>query len=139
MKSEIQRITELAERRVFTLRSLASEMLKAQGPLTRIDAAAIRESAGEQQRLIDEVRALDRESAGLRRALQELDPTASARLVALARESRQAQAEVQCMNQVQARLLQAWRCSINLLMSFGGTYQAPRPSLAFGPAGPWKE
>jgi hypothetical protein len=133
MKPETQRVIELAERRVLALRSLAGEMVKAQGPLTRIDAAAIRENAGKQQRLVDEVSALDRESARLLHALPELDPVASARLLTLAQELRGVQAEVWCLNQVQARLLQAWRCSINLLMSFAGTYQAPRPDLASRP------
>jgi hypothetical protein len=139
MKPETQRIIELAERRVLALRSLAGVMVKAQGPLTRLDAAAIRENTGEQQRLVDEVRTLDRESARLRHALPELDPDASARLLALARELQGAQAEVRCLNQVQARLLRAWRCSINLLMSFTGTYEVPRPSLALEPAARWKE
>jgi len=139
MKPETQRIVELAERRVLALRSLAGEMLRAQGPLTRLDAAAIRENTGEQQRLVDEVRTLDRESAKLSHALPRLDPAASARLLALARELQGVQAEVRCLNQVQARLLQAWRCSINLLMSFTGTYQAPTRSLALQPAARWKE
>jgi len=143
MKPETQRIIELAERRVLALRSLASEMLKGQGPLTRLDAPAIRENTGEQQRLVDEVRALDRESARLRHALPALDPAASARLLALARESQGVQAEVRLLNHVQARLLQAWRCSINLLMSFTGTYQAPGHGLSLKLApelgAPWKE
>ncbi|HMD96086.1 MAG TPA: hypothetical protein VKM93_01980 [Terriglobia bacterium] len=143
MKPETQQIVELAERRVLALRSLAREMRKAQGPLTRLDAAAIRENSGEQQRLVDEVRTLDCESARLRRALPELDPATSARLLALARELQGVQAEVRCLNQVQARLLKAWRCSINLLMSFTGTYQAPRHSLALDLASElearWKE
>ncbi len=143
MKPETQRIIELAERRVLTLRSLAGEMLKAQGPLTRLDAVAIRENTDEQQRLVDEVRALDCESARFSHALPRLDPAASARLLALARELQGVQAEVRCLNQVQARLLKAWRCSINLLMSFTGTYQAPRHSLALDLApelgARWKE
>ncbi|MGO9271872.1 MAG: hypothetical protein ACLQOO_16675 [Terriglobia bacterium] len=143
MKPETQRIIKLAERRVLALRSLAGEMLKAQGPLTRLDATAIRENTGEQQRLVDEVRALDRESVRLRHALPELDPVATARLLALGRELQGVQAEVRCLNQVQARLLQTWRCSINLLMSFTGTYQAPRYGLALDLApergARWKE
>jgi len=143
MKPETQRIIELAERRVRALRSLAGELVNVQGPLTRLDAAAIRENTGEQQRLVDEVRALDRESARLRRALPDLDPAASTRLLALTRELEGVHAEVRRLNQVQARLLQGWRCSINLLMSFTGTYQAPRPGLvpelALEPGTRWKE
>jgi len=139
MKPETQRIIELAERRVLALRSLSGEMLKGQGPLTRLDTATIRENTGAQQRLVDEVRTLDRESAKLRHATSELDPATSTRLLALARELQCVKAEVRYLNQVQARLLQSWRCSINLLMSFTGTYQAQRPSLSFEPSARWKE
>jgi len=132
MKPENQRVIELAERRVLALRSLAGEMLKAQGPLTRLDAAAIRENTGEQQRLVEEIQALDRESARLRHLLPGLDPARSARLLVIEKESQDIQAEVRWLNQIQARLLQGWRCSINLLMSFVGTYQALAQGSASG-------
>ena len=117
---------QLAEKRVLALRCLADEMLKAQDPLTRLDAAAIRENTGQQQRRIDEIRHLDRELKRLRQCGRpELDPVSSSRLRTLARELQEVQAEVRRLNYIQARLLQAWRCSINVLTSFTGSYQPP--------------
>jgi flagellar biosynthesis/type III secretory pathway chaperone len=130
---------ELLERRLALMGELAAAVRASTDALVRLDIEKIHQSVGNQERLCDEIRSLDRGIDALRRKwgagiaargeVGEID--------ALLGRVAEAQAEVRQLNQRHAALVRRSRrtldAMLNFLRSAGPTYADPR--LAGPPAG----
>ena len=146
MKPEIHRYLELLERRLATLRMLATGLQESRAAITEMDLESINSHIAHQESLCTEIRFLDGELEALKRQLSSefqqdldltnlttlqglLDPASERRMRGLVSGLATIQADVRRLNRVQAELLRRSRRSINVLINFMsnymGTYQPP--------------
>ncbi len=146
MKPDVNRYLELLERRLATLRLLATGLEESREAFTEMDLESIHSHVAQQENLCTEIRFLDGELEALKRQLSSelqrdvdltslrsfqglLDPASERRMRVLVSGLNTIQADVRRLNRVQAELLRRSRRSINVLINFMsnymGTYQPP--------------
>ena len=146
MKSNIHRYLELLEKRLGTLRLLATGLEQSRIAIAELDLESIHSHVSHQENLCTEIRILDEELESLKSHLSSeyqrdidltdlttlqglLDPESERRMRMLAISLNTIQADVRRLNRVQAELLRRSRRSINVLINFMsnylGTYQPP--------------
>lgn len=151
MKPDIHRYLELLERRLATLRLLATGLEESRDAFTEMDLESIHSHVAHQENLCTEIRFLDGELEALKRQLSSelqrdvdltnlktlqglLDPESERRMRVLVSGLNTIQADVRRLNRVQAELLRRSRRSINVLINFMsnymGTYQPPASRVA---------
>jgi len=146
MKSEVQRYLELLERRLATLRLLATDLDESRSAYVTLDLRAMHQHISHQENLCTEIRMLDAELhdlkgtlAGLAAASEipaslgdleaQLDPTSGRQLHLLLGGLKAIQADVRRLSRVHSELLRRSRRSVNVLLNFlahySGTYPLP--------------
>lgn len=146
MKSEVERYLELLERRLETLRLLATDLDESRSAYVTLDLRAMHQHIMHQENLCTEIRMLDSELQNLKVKLKEsaargempsslsrleaqLDPTSARQLTLLLGGLRAIQADVRRLSRVHSELLRRSRRSVNVLLNFlahySGTYPLP--------------
>ena len=146
MKSEVQRYLELLERRLATLRMLATDLDESRSAYVTLDLRAMHQHIAHQENLCTEIRILDAELHGLKGKLTGLaaageipstlgyleaqfDPASARQLHLLLGGLKAIQSDVRRLSRVHAELLRRSRRSVNVLLNFlahySGTYPLP--------------
>ena len=146
MKSEVQRYLELLERRLATLRMLATDLDESRSAYVTLDLRAMHQHIAHQENLCTEIRALDSELQNMKGRLTglaaagempstlgeleaQLDPTSARQLHLLLGGLKAIQADVRRLSRVHSELLRRSRRSVNVLLNFlahySGTYPLP--------------
>jgi hypothetical protein len=146
MKSEVQRYLELLERRLATLRLLATDLDESRSAYVTLDLLAMHQHIAHQENLCTEIRMLDAELQDLKGTLAglaaageipsslgdletQLDPTSARQLHLLLGGLKAIQADVRRLSRVHSELLRRSRRSVNVLLNFlahySGTYPLP--------------
>jgi hypothetical protein len=144
MKSEVQRYLELLERRLATLRMLATDLDESRSAYVTLDLRAMHQHIAHQENLCTEIRMLDHELHGLKgkitglvaageipSALGDLetqfDPASARQLHLLLGGLKAIQADVRRLSRVHSELLRRSRRSVNVLLNFLGHYSGTYP------------
>ncbi len=146
MKIEVQRYLELLERRLATLRLLATDLDESRSAYVSLDLRAMHQHIAHQENLCTESRMLDTELSGLNGTLTGLaatgeipsplgqleaqfDPASARQLHLLLGGLKAIQADVRRLSRVHSELLRRSRRSVNVLLNFlahySGTYPLP--------------
>jgi hypothetical protein len=146
MKLEVQRYMELLERRLATLRILATDLDESRSAYVTLDLRAMHHHISHQETLCTEIRLLDAELQDLKGKLTvmgvagempptlgdieaQLDPTSVRQLHLLLGGLKAIQADVRRLSRVHSELLRRSRRSVNVLLNFlahySGTYPLP--------------
>ena len=146
MKSEVQRYVELLERRLATLRLLATDLDESRSAYVTLDLRAMHQHIAHQENLCTEIRLLDAELRELKTKLTgrpsagemnpmfhsldaQLDPTSARQLNLLLGGLKAIQSDVRRLSRVHSELLRRSRRSVNVLLNFlahySGTYPLP--------------
>ena len=148
MNSELQRYLELLERRLVTLRLLATDLDESRSAYVTLDLRAMHQHISHQENLCTEIRMLYAELQDLKRKLSsptaagqipstlggleaQLDPASSRQLRLMLGGLKAIQADVRRLSRVHSELLRRSRRSVNVLLNFlahySGTYPVPVP------------
>jgi hypothetical protein len=146
MKSEVQHYLELLERRLATLRLLATDLDESRSAYVTLDLRAMHQHISHQENLCTEIRMLDAELQDLKGTLAglaaageipaslgdleaQLDPNSARQLHLLLGGLKAIQADVRRLSRVHSELLRRSRRSVNVLLNFlahySGTYPLP--------------
>jgi chromosome segregation ATPase len=146
MKREVQQYLELLERRMATLRLLATDLDESRSAYVALDLRSMHQHITRQENLCTEIRLLDGELQSLKvklRALTaagempsslselkaQLDPASARQLHLLLGGLKAIQADVRRLSRVHTELLRRSRRSVNVLLNFlahySGTYPLP--------------
>jgi hypothetical protein len=146
MKNEAQRYLELLERRLATLRLLATDLDESRSAYVSLDLRAMHQHIAHQENLCTEIRMLDTELNGLKGKLTgraatgeipsplgpleaQFDPASARQLHLLLGGLKAIQADVRRLSRVHSELLRRSRRSVNVLLNFlahySGTYPLP--------------
>ena len=146
MGSEAERYLELLEKRLVTLRLLASDLDQSRSAYVELDLQAMHQHIAHQENLCMEIRLLDAElrrlgeklggqatpgenPAGISQLAAQLDPPAARQLQLLLSGLSAIQADVRRLSRVHSELLRRSRRSVNVLLNFlahySGTYPLP--------------
>ncbi|MDR3675869.1 MAG: hypothetical protein P4N24_10300 [Acidobacteriota bacterium] len=145
MKLEVQRYMELLERRLATLRILATDLDESRSAYVTLDLRAMHHHISHQETLCTEIRLLDAELQDLKGKLTamgvagempslgdieaQLDPASARQLHLLLGGLKAIQADVRRLSRVHSELLRRSRRSVNVLLNFlahySGTYPLP--------------
>ena len=144
MKSEVQRYLELLERRLATLRMLATDLEESRSAYVTLDLRAMHQHISHQESLCTEIRMLDAELHGLKGKLAGLaaageipatlgdlgaqfDPASARQLHLLLGGLKAIQADVRRLSRVHSELLRRSRRSVNVLLNFLAHYSGAYP------------
>jgi hypothetical protein len=148
MNSDLQRYLELLERRLVTLRLLATDLDESRSAYVTLDLRAMHRHISHQENLCTEIRMLDAELHDLKVKLTgstaaggipsklggleaQLDPSSDRQLHLMLGGLKAIQADVRRLSRVHSELLRRSRRSVNVLLNFlahySGTYPAPVP------------
>jgi sugar-specific transcriptional regulator TrmB len=139
MQREIDRYLNLLERRLDTLRRLATQLKESQDAYTAMDLDRINHYINYQENLCDEIRSFDDQIRELHKSLcvalnleldlstptalmSHLDESSQRKLKVVARGLANIQADVKRLNRVQAELLKRSKRSINVLINLMSQY-----------------
>jgi hypothetical protein len=145
MNSEVQRYLVLLERRLATLRLLATDLDEGRSAYVTLDLRAMHQHTSYQENLCTEIRALDSELNDLKGKLTavaanevpaaisgleaQFDPASARQLHLLLGGLKAIQADVRRLSRVHSELLRRSRRSVNVLLNFlahySGTYPLP--------------
>ena len=145
MNSEVQRYLVLLERRLATLRLLATDLDESRSAYVTLDLKAMHQHTSYQENLCTEIRTLDSELNDLKRKLAvvgvnevpvtmsgleaQFDPASARQLHLLLGGLKAIQADVRRLSRVHSELLRRSRRSVNVLLNFlahySGTYPLP--------------
>jgi hypothetical protein len=131
MKSEVQRYLELLERRLATLRLLATDLDESRSAYVTLDLRAMHQHIAHQENLCTEIRMLDAELQDLKGTLAGLAAAGEIprQLHLLLGGLKAIQADVRRLSRVHSELLRRSRRSVNVLLNFlahySGTYPLP--------------
>jgi chromosome segregation ATPase len=146
MKHEVQQYLELLERRLATLRLLATDLDESRSAYVTLDLRSMHEHIARQENLCTEIRLLDAELQNMKEKLRalaaageipsslseleaQLDPTSARQLHLLMGGLKAIQADVRRLSRVHSELLRRSRRSVNVLLNFLahylGTYPLP--------------
>ncbi len=144
MKPEIERYTELLQRRLATLRLLAIDLEESRKAYVNLDLAAMHQHISQQERLCTEIRLLDAELNDLRAKFQgraaedrtsgargelegQADLQSNRQLQLLLGGLQAIQADVRRLSRVHSELLRRSRRSVNVLLNFLAHYSGSYP------------
>ena len=146
MNREVQQYLELLERRLATLRLLASDLDESRSAYVTLDLRSMHQHIARQENLCTEIRLLEAELQNMKEKLRalaaagempsslseieaQLDPTSARQLHLLMGGLKAIQADVRRLNRVHSELLRRSRRSVNVLLNFlahySGTYPLP--------------
>ena len=145
MNSEVQRYLVLLERRLATLRLLATDLGESRSAYVTLDLRAMHQHTSYQENLCTEIRTLDSELNDLKSKLAEsaagettpalsgleaqFDPTSARQLHLLLGGLKAIQADVRRLSRGHSELLRRSRRSVNVLLNFlahySGAYTLP--------------
>jgi len=146
MKKEVERYLQLLERRLVTLRMLATDLEESRGAYVTLDLHAVRQHISRQENLCTEIRMLDSELQNMKGDMRglaaagefpstlseleaQLDPASARQLHLLMGGLKAIQADVHRLGRVHSELLRRSRRSVNVLLNFlahySGTYPLP--------------
>jgi uncharacterized protein YhaN len=146
MKREVQQYLELLERRLATLRMLATDLDESRSAYATLDLRAMHQHIARQENLCSEIRMLDTELQNMKEKLRglvaagempatlgeleaQLDPMSAGKLHLLMGGLKTIQADVHRLSRVHSELLRRSRRSVNVLLNFlahySGTYPLP--------------
>jgi hypothetical protein len=144
MKPEVQRYLELLERRLVTLRLLATDLDESRTAYVDLDLRAMHQHISQQENLCTEIRVLDAELKSAREKLADqgapgelpmavtqleaqLDPASGRQLQLLLHGLKAIQADVRRLSRVHSELLRRSRRSVNVLLNFLAHYSGTYP------------
>jgi hypothetical protein len=148
MKHEVQRYLELLERRLATLRLLATDLDESRSAYVTLDLRSMHQHIARQENLCTEIRMLDAELQNMKEGLRglaaagempatlgdleaQLDPMSARQLHLLLGGLKAIQADVRRLSRVHSELLRRSRRSVNVLLNFlahySGRYPVPVP------------
>ena len=146
MKREVQQYLELLERRLATLRLLATDLDESRAAYVTLDLRSMHQHIARQENLCTEIRLLEAELQNMKEKLRalaaagempsslseieaQLDPTSARQLHLLMGGLKAIQADVRRLSRVHSELLRRSRRSVNVLLNFlahySGTYPLP--------------
>jgi hypothetical protein len=146
MEHEVRAYLELLERRLTTLRLLATDLQESQSAYVSLDLRSMHQHISHQENLCTEIRMLDAELQNVREKFTgpgekgeklttlaeleaQLDPTSARQLRLLLGGLKSIQADVRRLSRVHSELLRRSRRSVNVLLNFlahySGTYPLP--------------
>jgi len=146
MNREVQQYLELLERRLATLRLLASDLDESRSAYVTLDLRSMHQHIARQENLCTEIRLLEAELQNMKEKLRalaaagempsslseieaQLDPTSARQLHLLMGGLKAIQADVRRLSRVHSELLRRSRRSVNVLLNFlahySGTYPLP--------------
>ena len=146
MQHEVQQYLELLERRLATLRLLATDLDESRSAYVTLDLQSMHQHIARQETLCTEIRLLDAELQSMKEELRglvlagqmpsslgdleaQLDPTSARQLHLLMGGLKAIQADVRRLSRVHSELLRRSRRSVNVLLNFlahySGTYPLP--------------
>ncbi len=146
MKHEVQQYLDLLERRLATLRLLASDLDESRAAYVTLDLPLMHQHISRQENLCTEIRMLDGELQSMKEKLrglaalgeipptlgeleEQLDPMSARQLHLLMGGLKAIQADVRRLSRVHSELLRRSRRSVNVLLNFlahySGTYPLP--------------
>jgi hypothetical protein len=145
MGNEVQRYLGLLERRLSTLRLLATDLDESRSAYVRLDLSAIQQHTAHQDNLCTEIRTLDTELQELKRILNtlavagelppglegletQLDPASARQLHLLLGGLKTIQVDVRRLCRVHSELLRRSRRSVNVLLNFLAHYSGSYPT-----------
>ena len=155
MKREVQQYLELLERRLATLRLLATDLDESRAAYVTLDLRLMHQHIAHQENLCTEIRLLDAELQNMKEKLRglaaageipstlgeleaQLDPLSARQLHLLMGGLKAIQADVRRLSRVHSELLRRSRRSVNVLLNFlahySGTYPVPQtrpPGMPF--------
>ncbi|HMD83914.1 MAG TPA: flagellar export chaperone FlgN [Terriglobia bacterium] len=148
MKHEVQLYLELLERRLTTLRMLATDLDESRSAYVTLDLRSMHQHISRQENLCTEIRMLDTELQNMKEKLRglaasgempatlgeleaQLDPMSARQLHLLLGGLKAIQADVRRLSRVHSELLRRSRRSVNVLLNFlahySGRYPVPAP------------
>ena len=148
MKHEVQHYLELLERRLATLRLLATDLDESRSAYVSLDLRLMHQHISRQENLCTEIRVLDAELQNMKEKLRglaaagempatlgdleaQLDPMSARQLHLLLGGLKAIQADVRRLSRVHSELLRRSRRSVNVLLNFlahySGRYPVPVP------------
>ena len=148
MKHEVQLYLELLERRLTTLRMLATDLDESRSAYVTLDLRSMHQHISRQEYLCTEIRMLDAELQKMKERLRasaatgempallgdleaQLDPMSARQLHLLLGGLKAIQADVRRLSRVHSELLRRSRRSVNVLLNFlahySGRYPVPVP------------
>jgi hypothetical protein len=144
MNLEVQHYLELLERRLVTLRLLATDLDESRSAYVELDLRRMHQHISNQENLCAEIRLLDAELTGLREKLAktgtsgavppglsqleaQLDPASARQLHLLLSGLKTIQADVRRLSRVHSELLRRSRRSVNVLLNFLAHYSGNYP------------
>jgi chromosome segregation ATPase len=148
MKHEVQHYLELLERRLATLRLLATDLDESRSAYVTLDLRSMHHHIARQENLCTEIRMLDAELQNMKERLRslatagempatlgdleaQLDPMSARQLHLLLGGLKAIQADVRRLSRVHSELLRRSRRSVNVLLNFlahySGRYPVPVP------------
>jgi len=146
MKREVHHYLELLEKRLETLRLLATDLDESRAAYVSLDLRSMHQHISRQENLCAEIRMLDGELQSMKENLRslaaagempstlneleaQLDPMSARQLHVLLGGLKAIQADVQRLSRVHSELLRRSRRSVNVLLNFlahySGTYPLP--------------
>lgn len=146
MKREVEQYLELLERRLATLRMLATDLDESRSAYVTLDLQAMHQHIARQENLCAQIRMLDAELQGMKEKLRalaatgeipatlneleaQLDPASARQLHLLMGGLKAIQSDVRRLSRVHSELLRRSRRSVNVLLNFlahySGTYPVP--------------
>jgi uncharacterized protein YhaN len=146
MKREVQHYLELLEKRLETLRLLATDLDESRAAYVTLDLRSMHQHISRQENLCTEIRMLDGELQNMKESLRslaaagempstlneleaQLDPISARQLHVLLGGLKAIQADVRRLSRVHSELLRRSRRSVNVLLNFlahySGTYPLP--------------
>jgi hypothetical protein len=144
MKREAQRYLELLERRLVTLRLLATDLDESRSAYVELNLQAMHQHIAHQENLCTEIRLLDAElknvtdkpmasdpsgerSSSLSELEAQMDPASARQLHLLLTGLSAIQADVRRLSRVHSELLRRSRRSVNVLLNFLAHYSGTYP------------
>jgi chromosome segregation ATPase len=146
MKHEVQRYLELLEKRLATLRMLATDLDESRAAYVSLDLRSMHQHTARQENLCAEIHMLDSELLSMKESLRnlvaagempatlgeleaQLDPMSARQLHVLLGGLKAIQSDVRRLSRVHSELLRRSRRSVNVLLNFlahySGTYPDP--------------
>lgn len=152
MNHEVQIYLELLEKRLATLRLLATDLEESRSAYVTLDLRLMHQHISRQENLCTEVRLLDAELQRMKEKLRtlaasgqmpatlseleaQLDPASARQLHLLLGGLKAIQADVRRLSRVHSELLRRSRRSVNVLMNFLAHYSGTYPAALTRPKG----
>lgn len=144
MKREVQQYLGLLERRLATLRMLATDLDESRSAYVTLDLRSMHQHISRQENLCTEIRLLDTELQNMKEKLRglaaegeipsslgeleaQLDPMSARQLHLLMGGLKTIQADVRRLSRVHSELLRRSRRTVNVLLNFLAHYSGKYP------------